>query len=654
MSDEAFLRESPECQYDGNPDVTPHRNREQALQSSESQKQELLDLIAMLRNRPSDEVGVILQQLERDPDPYRVVSLVKAADLFAPGPSARGTSLSTSSGPSKSAELTRSLLSPTDGGIDFELTIRHCIAYPKLPYISSSSLPVEELCTPDLDGSSSQDTSSHALTTSTDPTSPTGPTGPKSQSFALSRDSLDRLPSIIDGRLQSADISYWTRIPVAHDVAVQAMSLYFEMDYHILPLFDYDLFLTDLTSRWSQFCSSLLVNALLSWCFQAYTTLHTDAAPLSHAFMHEAQSLLPDQAQDIALTDVSALQLLSMACTTYGRDDLAVQYLRDGISLATRLGLFSPRTTEPTQRQYVSREYDIVASHTAWGVFIWVSVHCLHFHNAALESPPTLPTPGTFERTDTPETLVSPPSRLHVQVFDAQCRLWVIFHEIASSYYNSYNTKVSLVALSEFAEATYRRLLQWAEALPLQLARASQETPANSVFLRYFETRATADDIYHASVNQLKRLVLTSRMVFRRTTTSVLWQTGLVYLANAMLQEANSQESHFYLLMCVVGLTDLYSSFRVFGPITEGTLGMALKTGAMTRREIGRIKKQLLQRRRRYIFDDISFSTADDTQIKWVLDLDLAVVDSAAARGAALVKEFRMLSFSEADSPGPS
>ena len=71
--------------------------------------------------------------------------------------------------------------------------------------------------------------------------------------------------SLCDERLGHIVISTWTKVPVTNEFAARAISLYLETDHPLLGLFDADLFLDDLVSGQINFCSPLLVNALLCW-----------------------------------------------------------------------------------------------------------------------------------------------------------------------------------------------------------------------------------------------------------------------------------------------------------------------------------------------------------------------------------------------------
>ena len=68
---------------------------------------------------------------------------------------------------------------------------------------------------------------------------------------------------LCDSRLAQLQIRKWTDVSISDSLAAAAISLYLETHHPILGLFDVDLFLNDLISYKRDFCSPLLVCALL-------------------------------------------------------------------------------------------------------------------------------------------------------------------------------------------------------------------------------------------------------------------------------------------------------------------------------------------------------------------------------------------------------
>lgn len=68
----------------------------------------------------------------------------------------------------------------------------------------------------------------------------------------------------VDARLGVVKPSQWTSVSASDDSMRQLLELYFLYEYQFFSCFQKDLFLDDMISGCEQFCSSLLVNAVLA------------------------------------------------------------------------------------------------------------------------------------------------------------------------------------------------------------------------------------------------------------------------------------------------------------------------------------------------------------------------------------------------------
>ncbi|GJC80940.1 hypothetical protein ColLi_03778 [Colletotrichum liriopes] len=186
-----------------------------------------------------------------------------------------------------------------------------------------------------------------------------------------------------------------------------------------------------------------------------------------------------------------------------------------------------------------------------------------------------------------------------------------------------------------FAEETYKRLLTWADGLPLEMAQGDQCTH-HAMILQSAD--ATPDAVYAASVNQLKRIVLFYRQNYPESSYCFFWQSALLYLANAMLTEAKISghvpEWRFYFRLCMTSYQTLYTGFRLAKGITLSLLSMALEKGVMDIPQARAIRKDLDLRSKHHEISDL-------VPVSWVVDLDLAMMDPSAAQTENLVQRFR-------------
>ncbi|KAJ4269676.1 hypothetical protein NW762_001344 [Fusarium torreyae] len=389
------------------------------------------------------------------------------------------------------------------------IRIKHQVSkYPQVDYNQQDSITLD-------DGSQLK------VSDSPEPCPTTGPT----QARPLIYESLGQL-----------EISYWTDVPISNDVAAQAISLYMEIDYPVLPLFHADLFIQDLIQQ-------------------------RNIASLTADLFVEAEKAFSEISSYInTLTTVSGLQLMCMTAVTQGRDDVAIKYLETGVKVGVMMGLFGIQPNSPSANSWLEgyQDWQIAASYTAWGVYNWVAI-----------------------------------------------------------YYHAIVTDVFRPFLAETSR-------------PLHLSTFS--VPG-----------ATPEAAYRASVNQLKRLLLIYRLNFEAGMLSVVWQTGLIYVANAVMREVktSSNEWRYYLNLCMAGLEDLYVSFRVFGSIAKAMLSIALEHGALEAAESRRIKDELEELGRHHA---VTRRLGDGREVAtWIIDLDLAITDPEAARGSELAERFQAL-----------
>lgn len=78
-------------------------------------------------------------------------------------------------------------------------------------------------------------------------------------------DEEGHISTLCDPRLDQLKIRFWTPVPIGDVLASRAISLYLQTDHPLLGLFEPSLFISDLINHRNEFCSAVLVNALLYW-----------------------------------------------------------------------------------------------------------------------------------------------------------------------------------------------------------------------------------------------------------------------------------------------------------------------------------------------------------------------------------------------------
>jgi hypothetical protein len=171
-------------------------------------------------------------------------------------------------------DTNKGILPPTRTCLEFQLTVQHPNVYPPLAPLDVATLDLQLLGIKSFNtlGQPSRDrlppSSSWAISpnSTVNPGSITELTTDRSSTIAL---------DLRDVRLDNIEIRLWTDVVVSNRFAAEAISLYLEMNQPWWAFFDVDQFLEDLISGETQFCSRLLVNALLAWACVCHVTLST-------------------------------------------------------------------------------------------------------------------------------------------------------------------------------------------------------------------------------------------------------------------------------------------------------------------------------------------------------------------------------------------
>jgi hypothetical protein len=101
------------------------------------------------------------------------------------------------------------------------------------------------------------------------------------------------------------------------------------------------------------------------------------------------------------------------------------------------------------------------------------SLRGIHFHAREIETPPTLPRPGSFDTSLTiPAEIIN--ATQHVERFDTACEFWVIINTVIWQHYDIPNPGIPEYITIGVAEAAYHQLLNWAANLPPSQARGEE------------------------------------------------------------------------------------------------------------------------------------------------------------------------------------
>ncbi|KAI1483801.1 hypothetical protein F4774DRAFT_366536 [Daldinia eschscholtzii] len=471
--------------------------------------------------------------------------------------------------------------------------------------------------------------------------------------------------SYCDERLRNLQVGFWTDIAVSNDFAARVIDIYITTDHPLLGLFSADLFITDLINCRDKFCSRFLFHSLMYLGCQMYSAFDKDAMQFANDFFKEAEKLWKGE-QD-SCTAVAGAILLSLSLIGNSRDHAVLSYAKKALQMSRNLGLFDAAEAIASKAKEMSEDDMISCCYAAWGTFNWNVLVSFFYRQPGAESPslaPELPIPGEtilergIEGILEGKSVDEDPQKM---IFPVLCRFWQIIRGAGWIYTPAEGSppKAFRIAL---AEHTFRELIAWAESLPSPLLRGEGRSHHVTVIhiwlhcaildvfrpftgkpegerprLTTFLARdGSPDTAYAASVGQLKNLIVEYRSNYVASTYSILWHTGLLYLANAMLKDTGDPEWRVYLLLCLYGYENLSRPYLISEVIAQGLLSMSLKETDMAGSEAQKIINEVKEGR----LAGTDKGHDDEPRATFMVDLDLALKKPEEASAENLAAEF--------------
>ncbi|KAK4077779.1 transcriptional regulator family: Fungal Specific TF [Trichoderma aggressivum f. europaeum] len=582
--------------------------RDDSAISEESQSL-LLEVIRLLNELPEDKVLDKLRSLKKEGDASAVLSRLrdKAGTLQNSDPSFEAATMS-------------------DAFQSLELGPQYPNAYPATPSLSLETLEeatYQQLVHTARRGSGTefmQGTTQHEAVPEAEPE-----------------------PPLCDSRLAQLDISSWTNVIISNEYAARAISLYLETDHPLLGFFEPNSFVSSLTAGKTDYCSSMLVNALLYWACQLKNAQDPDGGSLALRFCTEAESLWESQRSYDSILNLAAVQFLSLGYLGQGRDHVVLEYLNEASQMAVRMGLLGVGANHKQQKIELMPEPEKTAQlYAAWGSFNWITHMSLFYRQPGLQCPripPKLPipwnhqpdVPGEPENSDNPQAEPDPQHKGPL----AGDRRTLYFAEFKFRELLAWSNRLPLKLSRNDRSPHFVQILHiWLHAAILDLFRFSMSSDLKNQHLKTFTSpHSTAENVCIASARQLKQLIINYRLNFASSSYTILWHTALTYLANAVLNHPKDENWFFYFLLCVYGYERLRPCWRVTRAISTALLSMALRKGDIT----SPTARQLLH--------DINgnnsgYQLPGDVRATFMMDLDLAKSDPESATVEKIAQDF--------------
>ncbi|KAM0359728.1 hypothetical protein ACHAP4_003332 [Fusarium culmorum] len=201
---------------------------------------------------------------------------------------------------------------------------------------------------------------------------------------------------VIEPLLNDAKISSWTSVSKDDVLMRDLLRVMFRCEYQFTAAFQKDLFLQDLVAGREDFCSPLLVNAVLAYACVCYPQMsnrveYWNPNNLLYRFTAEAKRLWELEAKVPRITTIQAGIILTVFHNLCGVDEIGKPYRLQAVALAHQLRIFDTAVADRSERLQRGREY------TAWAMYNWETLSAFSFMIApAIKKPPiwVLPDPS--------------------------------------------------------------------------------------------------------------------------------------------------------------------------------------------------------------------------------------------------------------------
>ncbi|KAI1418772.1 hypothetical protein F5Y12DRAFT_468188 [Xylaria sp. FL1777] len=339
-----------------------------------------------------------------------------------------------------------------------------------------------------------------------------------------------------DERLQYLQVGFWTDIKVSNDFAARVISLYMKTDHPLLGLFDTRLFITDLVTQRTKYCSRFLFHAIMYLGCQMYSSFGENAIQYASGFCRNAEALWKTEKDSYPA--MAGAILLSISLMGHGKNHDVLHYVSDAMKMGTRLGLFGGgirHAASACQPNVNVIDDDLSAQcHAAWGVFNWNVMISMFYRQPGSETPasaPTVPIPGdTHNETNDGKAAETEADRVGEKEggdeeeddlsweiivrrgFPVLCNFWRLVHEARWIYY-AVQESPPIYCREILVEYAYRELIAWVETIPPFFFRREQSPHYVVVFQYVLSER-----------RQKLRLILTQHSIWLHTAILDMWQ----------------------------------------------------------------------------------------------------------------------------------
>ncbi|RFN43191.1 zn2cys6 transcriptional regulator [Fusarium flagelliforme] len=264
----------------------------------------------------------------------------------------------------------------------------------------------------------------------------------------------------------------WTQVIADNQLFRKLICSYFLYPHPCGPFVQKDLFLEDMEAGRTDFCSPLLVNAVLSIAAQSCLEIPNRSKiwlpeSLTYKFLAEARRLWDlASMKKASIPTIQAALILSYTMANNGMDEVGSLYAKRACEMGKELDLFGP--------DKYNTNLDKARVFTAWSIFSWqANFDFAFFRSPYLQYPPQIPLPdATGEPLWYGEVWVQYPEDpikypLHVgSKLEAETSFNMIRNEMGARLYGVYGTASANILTFDDITCFKNMLDDWRDKLP--------------------------------------------------------------------------------------------------------------------------------------------------------------------------------------------